>query len=105
MKKYLLLLFLSVLSINLSNAQIDSVATTTFKFGGFINADFIHTWYQNGDVAPDSPLRDFHVPGQIPVGASAQHLDLDYHVKSSRFNFDVETKVLGKEIHGFIEFI
>lgn len=103
MKPNILFFLLMILSITITNAQEDSVATTTFKFGGFINADFIHTWYQNGDVGPESPLRDFHVPGQIPVGSSVQHLDLDYHVKSSRFNFDVQTKVLGKEIHGFIE--
>jgi hypothetical protein len=54
-------------------------------------------------VGETSPLRDFHLPGQIPVGALDQHFDLDYHVKETRFNFDVKTRILGTEIHGFIE--
>jgi hypothetical protein len=54
-------------------------------------------------VGGTSPLRDFHLPGQIPVGDLDQHFDLDYHVKESRFNFDVKTQILGKDIHGFIE--
>ncbi len=77
--------------------------TTIFKFGGYIKADFIHSWYMNGDVGPTSPLRDFHLPSQIPIGDPFQNYDLDFHVKESRFNFDVNTKVLGKEIHGFVE--
>jgi hypothetical protein len=76
---------------------------TTFKFGGYIKADFLHTWYNNGDVGSTSPLRDFHLPSQIPVGETDRNYDLDYHVKESRFNFDVKTKLLGKEIHGFLE--
>jgi hypothetical protein len=84
------------------NAQEDGTETT-FKFGGYIKADFLNSWYLNGDVGETSPLRDFHVPGQIPVGALDQHFDLDYHVKETRFNFDVKTRILGKEIHGFIE--
>ncbi len=77
--------------------------STQFKFGGYIKADFLHTWYNNGDVGGTSPLRDFHLPGQIPIGEFNRNYDLDYHVKESRFNFDVTTKLLGKEIHGFVE--
>ena len=76
---------------------------TIFKFGGYIKADFLNTWYTNGDVGERSPLRDFHLPSQIPVGAVDENFGLDYHVKESRFNFDVRTTLLGKEIHGFIE--
>lgn len=81
----------------------DEPGKTTFKFGGYIKADFLNTWYQNGDVGQTSPLRDFHLPSQIPVGDMARNFDLDYHVKESRFNFDVKTRILGKDIHGFIE--
>lgn len=24
--------------------------STVFRFGGYVKADFIHTWYMNGDV-------------------------------------------------------
>jgi hypothetical protein len=101
MKKKVLNMGLLFLSIVVS-AQ-EETAKTTFKFGGYIKADFLNTWYQNGDVGETSPLRDFHLPSQIPVGAIDLHFDLDYHVKESRFNFDVKTQILGKDIHGFIE--
>jgi len=101
MKNLFSILCCLFLAANIS-AQEES-GKTTFKFGGYIKADFLNTWYQNGDVGETSPLRDFHLPSQIPVAASEQNFDLDYHVKESRFNFDVETQVLGKNIHGFIE--
>ena len=85
--------------------QTDTISgpTTTFKFGGYIKADFLNSWYNNGDVGDTSPLRDIHFPAQIPVGPKDQNFNLDYHVKESRFNFDVKTKLLGEEIHGFVE--
>lgn len=83
--------------------QVSNEATTTFRFGGYVKADFINTWYQNGDVGAESPLRDFHLPGQIPVGDPNRNFDLDYHVKESRFNFDIATSILGQNIHGFVE--
>jgi len=86
-------------------SQTDTVSepSTTFKFGGYIKADFLNSWYNNGDVGDTSPLRDIHFPAQIPVGPKDQNFNLDYHVKESRFNFDVKTKLLGEEIHGFVE--
>lgn len=98
---YLFLLCLTLV-FRTSFAQEKS-PETTFKFGGYIKADFLNTWYRNGDVPETSPLRDYHLPAHIPVGAMDQNFDLDYHVKESRFNFDVKTLILGKEIHGFIE--
>ncbi len=81
----------------------DNIPTNTFKFGGYIKMDLINTWYTNGDIGERSPLRDFHLPSQIPVGERSVNHDLDYHVKESRINFDVKTRILGKEIHGFVE--
>ncbi len=98
--KKLFFLFL-LLGPALSQAQVFD--STEYAFGGYIKADFLHTWYNNGDVGSTSPLRDFHLPGQIPVGDFDRNYDLDYHVKESRFNFDVHTKLLGKSVHGFLE--
>ena len=42
-------------------------AATTFSFGGYAKLDVLSTYYFNGDVAPESPLRDFHLPSQIPA--------------------------------------
>ena len=71
--------------------------------GGYIKTDLINTWYRNGDVGSESPLRDIHIPGQIPIGPSDPNYNLDFHVKESRFNFDVETIIKGEKIHGFLE--
>ena len=101
MKKTLLVTGL-LWSLAMGWAQ-EGESNTTFKFGGYIKANSLHTWYQNGDVGETSPLRDYHLPSQIPVGPADQYFDLDYHVKESRFNFDVKTTLLEKEIHGFIE--
>ncbi len=100
MKKNISFLFLIIPL--LINAQ-EKKSPTTFKYGGYIKADFINTWYENGDVDATNALRDFHLPSQIPVGPKDGNFDLDYHVKETRFNFDVLTKILDKEIHGFIE--
>lgn len=81
-------------------AQNDS---TIFSFGGYVKADFLNTWYRNGDVGSESPMRDFHLPSQIPIGSVADNFNLDYHVKESRINFDVSTILLKKRIHGFVE--
>ena len=42
--------------------------STVFSFGDYVKADFLSSWYQNGDVGATSPLRDFILPGQIPIG-------------------------------------
>ena len=88
---------------NIHSQERKDSSITELHFGGYIKADFLNTWYQNGDVPNTSPLRDFHLPSQIPVGATDENFDLDYHIKESRFNFDVKSQLFGKEIHGFIE--
>ncbi|UCH84683.1 MAG: hypothetical protein JSW50_03035, partial [Candidatus Latescibacterota bacterium] len=53
-----------VLCAVLALALTDSIqaAETTFKYGGYIKLDLNHSYYYNGDVGPESPLRDFHFP-------------------------------------------
>jgi len=86
-------------------AQTDSTRTnkTTFSFGGYVKGDYLHTWYQNGDIGENSIMNDFHLPSQIPVGPTQINYHQDAHVKESRISFDVNTEVLGKNIHGYLE--
>jgi hypothetical protein len=63
----------------------------------------LSTYYRNGDVAPQSPLRDFHLPSQIPVGEKNENYDLDFHVKESRFNLGTTSEIDGREFRGFLE--
>lgn len=86
-------------------AQNDSTKNnkTTFGFGGYIKGDFLHTWYHHGDIASESPMKDIHVPSLIPVGPTDINYYQDAHIKESRFSFDINTEVLGRNIHGFLE--
>lgn len=98
-KLALLLLFLPCCLL----AQEKVIDSTQFSFGGYVKTDMINSWYLNGDVANSDPLQDFHLPGNIPVGPEDRNYQLGFHVKESRFNLDVTTKILGEEIHGFVE--
>jgi hypothetical protein len=84
-------------------ATAQAEVKTEFDYGGYIKFDALSTYYRNGDVAPESPLRDFHVPNQIPVDPVDENHDLDFHVKESRFHFGTNTKIDGHEIKGFLE--
>ena len=74
------------------NASFDVRAEDTeFSYGGYVKMDVLSTYYRNGDVASASPLRDFHLPSQIPIGDTNENYDLDFHVKESRFHFGTKT--------------
>jgi hypothetical protein len=80
-------------------------AQTTFKFGGYVELDVLNTKYYDGNVAPESPLRDIHFPAAIPVGSDNDIFsNLDFHAKESRFNFDVRTRFAeDHEVHAYVE--
>ncbi len=86
-----------------AQSQEKTKKKTTFNYGGYIKLDVINTWYNNGEVGASAPIRDFILPGQIPVGAERINQTLDFHVKESRFNFDVTTEINNQKIHGFLE--
>ncbi|MCK5815217.1 MAG: hypothetical protein KAH07_04660 [Flavobacteriaceae bacterium] len=95
-------LFSFLFSFSQENDSIKKV-TTTFKFGGYAKADYLYSHYRNGDVSATNLLRDFHVPSQTPVGIEDENIDGDFHVKESRFNFDVSTDKFKKPTRAFIE--
>ncbi len=73
-----------------------AAAGTTFKFGGFIKADFLATQTGDGQLADDATGRALYLPGQTPVhgaGGSGERSSVDYnaHAKFSRFNLGVDT--------------
>ncbi len=105
MRKVILLIVLVISYLNLfsQNKKSSDSVKTTFKYGGYVKMDIINTWYQNGDVSGNEAIRDFIFPAQIPVGETDVNQNLDLHVKESRFNFDVNTKINDQVIHGFLE--
>ncbi|MDR1076708.1 MAG: hypothetical protein LBL59_10625 [Xanthomonadaceae bacterium] len=64
---------------------------TTFRFGGFIKADFMATKTGDGQLADSATGRALYMPSQIPVGGSSSDVDYDAHAKFSRFNLGVDT--------------
>ncbi len=62
---------------------------TEFKFSGFLKADMMMSRYSGGSVPARGLLRDFYVPGLIPVGGQSSTTDFDTHIRESRFIFNV----------------
>jgi len=79
-------------------------AKHTYKFGGFIKTTATYNDYSAGDIGAGSGLRDFYVPGGIPVGGSSEK-DFDFGAKESRINWK-STHLLdnGSKITTNIEF-
>ena len=66
-------------------------AGTRFTYGGFIKVNNALTDYSDGNPAPAALIRDFNVPGAIPVGGRGESATFDSHAKYSRFWFRTDT--------------
>jgi len=78
--------------------------STRFNFGGYLKTDMIWSRYSGGSVGANSLIRDFRVPGLIPVGGDTSTTDVDFHAKESRVNFGFAHDVgNGREVAGFVE--
>jgi len=64
----------------------------SYKFGGFIKATATFSDYSDGDIGANSGLRDFYIPGAIPVGGTGESQDFDFGAKESRINFKSKHK-------------
>ena len=77
---------------------------TRFSFGGYLKTDMLWSRYSGGSVGANSLIRDFRIPGLIPVGGDSSTTDVDFHAKESRVNFGFAHKVgQGREVSGFVE--
>jgi hypothetical protein len=76
---------------------------TEFSYGGYVKLDVMNTYFRNGRVPTENPLRDFHLPSAIPVGEKNETFDHHYHVKESRFHFRTDSDIAGREFMGFLE--
>jgi len=78
--------------------------STRFNFGGYLKTDVMWSRYSGGSVGANSLIRDFRVPGLIPVGGDDSATDVDFQAKESRFNFGFAHDVGNdRELAGFIE--
>lgn len=78
---------------------------TRFTFGGFIRVNATYTDFSDGNPAPGSVARDFHLPGAIPVGGNGESATFDGHAKFSRLLLGSDTTLEnGKTISARIEY-
>jgi hypothetical protein len=77
---------------------------TKFTYGGYVKLDIMNSLYHNGRVpSGQSPIRDFHLPSQIPVGDVDENFDHHYHVKESRFHLQTDSRVANQPFRAFLE--
>ncbi|MBB4129898.1 MULTISPECIES: DcaP family trimeric outer membrane transporter [unclassified Xanthomonas] len=90
--------------IQLTSITPNAVPGTTFRYSGFIKADFLTTRTGDGQLAEGAVGRYLYIPVQTPVGGSPSSTDTDFHAKFSRFGLGVDTVTEnGDKLTGFIE--
>jgi hypothetical protein len=79
------------------------VGNNTVRFGGFVKADFIASNYDGGDPANGDLLRDFYLPGSIPVGGLDESTVTDFNARQTRFWLTTEGLFGGRKVGTRIE--
>ena len=69
------------------------VGKTTVSYAGYVKLDAISQRFSGGEVASGSIVRDFLIPGAIPVGGEASGFDTDFSARQSRFILKTATDV------------
>ena len=87
------LLFFFIHCLGKAQDSFSPVKATSFTYGGYVKLDAIYTDYRNGLPPRTSAMNDFVVPGGIPVGDDGSSSTYGFHVKESRFDFGVTTRL------------
>ena len=69
------------------------VGRTTVSYAGYVKLDAITQRTSGGQIASGSIVRDFLIPGAIPVGGPASGWDTDFSARQSRFILKTSTDV------------
>ncbi|RGP39674.1 hypothetical protein BPTFM16_02630 [Altererythrobacter insulae] len=69
------------------------VGNTTVSYAGYVKLDAVSQRFSGGDVGSGSIVRDFLIPGAIPVGGDGSGFDTDFSARQSRFIFKTATDV------------
>nr|WP_314529498.1 DcaP family trimeric outer membrane transporter [uncultured Brevundimonas sp.] len=70
----------------------------TVKFGGFVKVDAYASRYSGGDPVNGDALREFHIPGSIPIGGSKEDTATDFNARQTRFWLTTDGMVGGHKI-------
>ena len=68
------------------------------KFGGYVKADFMASSYDGGDPANGDLLRDFYLPGSIPVGGADESTATDFNARQTRFWLTTDGVLGGRKV-------
>lgn len=74
------------------------IGNNTLKFGGFVKADFMVSDYDGGDPANGDLLRDFYLPGSIPIGGADESTATDFNARQTRFWLTTEGLLGGHKV-------
>lgn len=81
-----------------------SLGKTRITYDGYVKLDAISQRTSGGQLPNNSILRDFLIPGAIPVGGAASGFDTDFSARQTRFLFKTETDVgADHKLTGLIE--
>lgn len=70
----------------------------TVKFGGFVKVDAYATRYSGGDPVNGDALREFHIPGSIPIGGADEDTATDFNARQTRFWLTTDGMIGGHKI-------
>lgn len=70
----------------------------TVKFGGFIKVDASASNYSGGDPINGDALREFHIPGSIPIGGADEDTATDFNARQTRFWLTTDGLVGGHKV-------
>ncbi|AQR63033.1 porin [Brevundimonas sp. LM2] len=79
------------------------IGNNTVKFGGFVKADFMASNYDGGDPANGDLLRDFYLPGSIPVGGADESTATDFNARQTRFWLTTDGMLGGRKVGTRVE--
>lgn len=75
----------------------------TVTVGGFLKLDMTASDYSSGDPANGDALREFYLPGAIPVGGSGEDTALDFNARQTRLWLATQGEVAGHRVGSRIE--
>ncbi|AKM09206.1 DcaP family trimeric outer membrane transporter [Croceicoccus naphthovorans] len=93
-----------VAAVETSDRSGFHVGDTQIKIGGYVKLDAISARTNAGQYANDNIVRDFLIPGTIPVGGGeSSGWDTDFSARQTRFNISTSTPIMGKPLNSMIE--
>jgi hypothetical protein len=79
------------------------IGNNVLKIGGYVKADFMASRYNGGDPANGDALRDFYLPGSIPVGGADESTATDFNARQTRFWLTTDGLIGGHKVATRIE--